>query len=589
MHLRSQFILSAACAQPFTTAGRLPPKQCKAFPGTSDWPSKSQWNHLNETLGGRLLQPTPPAAVCHTDWPNYDSQACSQVKSNWSIYEYHTENPISVMWDQFTNDTCLPDGEFPCSADGYPAYVINVTTTEHVKLGINFARKHSVRLVVKNTGHDYIGRSIAPGALSLWIHHLNDIEYHGGSFKLDGCDTTIPGNAVTVGAGAQMYDIYTATDEHNQTIVGGGGKSVGIGGYITGGGHSALAPRYGLAADQVLQMELVTPSGEILTVNENQHSDLFWAMRGGGGSTFGVLTSVTMKTHPSPKMLNLALMMLVDPDAPFLYDFIAYTLSLFPSLADAGLSGYAFIMSRIPNPIPSPGAPAEVAGILGMFMLQDTEDTQAMSNLLAPINQTIQARWPGGVQVIPGITPYKSFLAWFDVTYDQRTAGNSSYLVSRLLDKHALQSDRTSLSAAVEKALRNLGGMAALLVSGKGVHDAVPRGGSNAVNPGWRKSYVHSLGSQGFPAFNEPARLEAIDNLKDGFEPMRQLAPDTGAYINEALPFEDDWQHTFWGDNYERLWSIKRAVDPHDVLWCAPCVGNERWNERHDGRLCKID
>lgn len=77
-----------------------------------------------------------------------------------------------------------------------------------------------------------------------------------------------------------MYDIYTATDEHNQTIVGGGGKSVGIGGYITGGGHSALAPRYGLAADQVLQMELVTPSGEILTVNENQHSDLFWAMRG---------------------------------------------------------------------------------------------------------------------------------------------------------------------------------------------------------------------------------------------------------------------------------------------------------------------
>lgn len=42
------------------------------------------------------------------------------------------------MWDQFTNDTCLPDGEFPCSADGYPAYVINVTTTEHVKLGIDF-------------------------------------------------------------------------------------------------------------------------------------------------------------------------------------------------------------------------------------------------------------------------------------------------------------------------------------------------------------------------------------------------------------------------------------------------------------------
>lgn len=150
-------------------------------------------------------------------------------------------------------------------------------------------------MVVKNTGHDYLGRSIAPGALSLWTHHLNDIKYHEGAFKLDGCDTTIPGNAVTVGAGAQMYDIYSATDEFNETIVGGGGKTVGIGGYITGGGHSILAPRYGLAADQVLQMELVTPTGQILTVNENQHSDLFWAMR--GVSSLTQTTSKSLTTH----------------------------------------------------------------------------------------------------------------------------------------------------------------------------------------------------------------------------------------------------------------------------------------------------
>ncbi|KAH7127428.1 hypothetical protein EDB81DRAFT_729501 [Dactylonectria macrodidyma] len=589
MRIRSQVILSAACASPFTTAGCLPAKVCKAYPGTSDWPSQAQWNHLNKTLGGRLLHPTPPAAVCHRNWPNYDAQACSEVKSDWSVYEYHTENPISVMWDQFTNDTCLPDGDFPCSADGYPAYVVNVTTPEHVKLGIDFARKHSVRVVVKNTGHDYIGRSIAPGSLSLWTHHLKDIEYHEGSFKLDGCDTKIPGNAVTVGAGAQMYDIYTATDEHNQTIVGGGGKSVGIGGYVTGGGHSVLAPRYGLAADQVLQMELVTPSGKILTVNENQHSDLFWAMRGGGGSTFGVLTSITLQTHPSPKLLSLALMLVVDPDAPFLYDFIAYTLSLFPSLGDAGLSGYSFITSRFPNPIPYPGAPAEVAGVLGVFILQDTQDTQVLNNMLAPINQTIQARWPDGVQVIAGITPYNSFLGWFDDYYDQGTAGNSSYLVSRLLDKHALESNETALSAALEKAMGTVGSLSTFIVSGKGVHDAVPRGGSDAVNPGWRKSYVHTIVGQGFPPFNETARIETIDSLNNAFEPLRELSPDTGAYINEALPFEADWQHTFWGDNYERLLDIKRSVDPYDVLWCAPCVGNERWSERHDGRLCKID
>lgn len=77
-----------------------------------------------------------------------------------------------------------------------------------------------------------------------------------------------------------MYDVYKATDAHNTTVTGGGAKSVTLGGYITGGGHSALSQAFGLAADNVLQMEVVTPKGDILTVNEDQHPDLFWALRG---------------------------------------------------------------------------------------------------------------------------------------------------------------------------------------------------------------------------------------------------------------------------------------------------------------------
>lgn len=78
----------------------------------------------------------------------------------------------------------------------------------------------------------------------------------------------------------QMWDLYSALDAINQTVVGGGGKTVSLGGYLTGAGHGLLAPRYGLAADQVYEMEVVTPSGEIVTANECQNQDLFWAMRG---------------------------------------------------------------------------------------------------------------------------------------------------------------------------------------------------------------------------------------------------------------------------------------------------------------------
>jgi FAD/FMN-containing dehydrogenase len=142
------------------------------------------------------------------------------------------------------------------------------------------ARENNVRLVVKSTGHDFLGRSSGPGSLSIWVHHLNSIRYHAGEFTLAGSGKVIPGNAITVGGGTEMYDIYSAAAEHNETIVGGGGRNVGVSGYLTGAGHSILSPRYGLAVDHVLEMEVVTPSGDILTVNEDQNIDLFWALRG---------------------------------------------------------------------------------------------------------------------------------------------------------------------------------------------------------------------------------------------------------------------------------------------------------------------
>ena len=100
------------------------------------------------------------------------------------------------------------------------------------------------------------------------------------SFRPKCCNVKIEGGAVTLGAGMQMGEIYESLDAFNRTIVGGGAKTVSVGGYLTGGGHSLLSARYGLAADQVLEMEIVTPKGDILTLNECKNTDLFWAMRG---------------------------------------------------------------------------------------------------------------------------------------------------------------------------------------------------------------------------------------------------------------------------------------------------------------------
>ncbi|KAF6834548.1 FAD binding domain-containing protein [Colletotrichum plurivorum] len=585
MSLFTTLVLSLATA-PWASAE--PTTLCKAFPGSADWPSAESWSSFNESLGGRLLQPAPPGAVCHPEQPTFDAAKCEAVAAAWSTYDFHLQDPVSVMWDNWSNGTCLPDAAYVCRPGGYSAYVVNATTPEHVKRGIDFARENNVRLIVKSTGHDYVGRSVGPGSLSIWMHNMQGIEFHEGEFQPEGCDVTIPGSAVTVGGGTEMYDIYRATAKYGQTVVGGGAGTVGAGGYTTGGGHGLLSPQLGLAADNVLQMEVVTPQGEILTLNEAQNTDLFWAMRGGGGSTFGVVTSITVATHPSPAISHSTWAILINPGAPYLPELLAYVLSQFPSLERAGVSMYCTSQSDpLPNPFPIEGLPSEIAGIMGSALLQNNNDPDAMKKLWQPIKATIQERWPEAV-FFQQVTEFASWLDWFNVFYDTRPVGGNTIFASRLLDEEALTEDLDALEEAVRTVIDRAGRITTFLVSGKGVHEAKPRGGGNAVNPAWRTAYVHAMATTRFPSANLTAKEEAIARLDSAADGLRKLAPDAGSYLNEGSAYEKDWQRVFWGDNYDRLLRIKDEVDPEDVFWCSPCVGSEGWEVLDNGRLCRV-
>jgi hypothetical protein len=133
-------------------------RSCKATPGSSTWPPSSEWASLNHTVSGRLLHPSPPGAVCHPKQPTYSAAECPILQKQWQSIFFHQDNPISSAWNNFNNDSCLPLAAAPCSGEGYPVYVVNATTPEHVQAAVKFAGKHNVRLVVKGTGHDYLGR-----------------------------------------------------------------------------------------------------------------------------------------------------------------------------------------------------------------------------------------------------------------------------------------------------------------------------------------------------------------------------------------------------------------------------------------------
>ncbi|KAI1190764.1 hypothetical protein F5B17DRAFT_437981 [Nemania serpens] len=553
---------------------------CKAFPGTAAWPSEESWAKFNTSTGGKLIEPgPPPGAVCHPGQPTFNSDQCAIVTAAWRTYDFHQSHPVSNMWQQFNNDTCLVSPDTPCSGAGYPAYVVNATTAMDVKLSFDFARKHNIRVVVKSTGHDFQGRSQAPGALSIWVHHMQSLKIHK-AFQPAACKFTIDTPAVTVGGGSQLGAIYEELDKINQTIVGGNSKSVSVGGYLTGGGHSILGPRYGLGADHVLELEAVTPMGDIVTANECQNKDLFWAMRGGGGSTFGVLTSVTIATHPTPKLVAGIIGVVGLSYAPWVKDMIGYIVSQLPYLASRDVSGYAFFSSNITG-LDGNGDTASYSGMGGEFMILDTQNINDMQAIWEPILAHVNATWPAA-RFSVDVNPYPSFQSWFSIWYDQNPAGYDQYVGSRLLDQKALTSNSTALGEIFWAT-----GASAYLVAGKGVRDAKPRGGSISVTPTWRKAIVHSLNGYVFAPLNPAARAAALKIVDDLTKPLRQIAPDMGAYVNENNPGEPDWQHTFWGENYERLLRIKREYDPEDVLWCHPCVGNERWKQI-GYRLCRV-
>jgi FAD/FMN-containing dehydrogenase len=104
-------------------------------------------------------------------------------------------------------------------------------------------------------------------------------EYHD-KFQPTGCNITINTTAVTAGAGSYVSEMYSTLNAINQTLVDGMGPEVTLGGYLTGGGHSPISHIYGLGSDQVYEVEIVKPTGEIVTANECQNTDLFWAVRG---------------------------------------------------------------------------------------------------------------------------------------------------------------------------------------------------------------------------------------------------------------------------------------------------------------------
>ena len=158
------FLVELACLLPFvcpaSSSRYRTTDKCKATPLSPSWPSRSVWYAFNVSVSGQLLAPLTPASVCDASLSVFNEVFCERVASLWNVSDFHAADPVSVDQVNWENDACLPSLDAHCDLQQFPRFVVNATEAMHVKRAIDFARERNVRLIVKGTGHDFLGRYV---------------------------------------------------------------------------------------------------------------------------------------------------------------------------------------------------------------------------------------------------------------------------------------------------------------------------------------------------------------------------------------------------------------------------------------------
>lgn len=541
--------------------------------------AQTEWELLRGEVGDRLSQTSPFASACYDA---FDSEDCVDVRNSYLDIENRTNSPaayIQTQWEtcQSTEDTCDLDSTAPhnsdptrdrvCDQGSVSSWVIEVKNSNDVKAAFRYAKETKTHLVVQNTGHDYKGRSSAPGSLALWMHNLKGMS-SDPEFVAEGCskETTSPQSTVTLQAGVQWGEAYAFAEENNITILGGADGSVGaVGGWLQGGGHGVLSNTMGLGVDRVVQFKVVTPDGQSRIANDCQNQDLFFALRGGGAGTFGVVMEATVLASP-PTELQVVIVAFSSPNSTRTAQAWSLLAEHGLRLSQEGWGGYSNAQAIIlVNPI-----------------LSSEEATRSAAAIIG-FGKQINDESPGeGTVFVAEFPTFKAFFQFFNQKF-VAVQGQNLALASRLIPKDSFR-DRQK-SAKLVSALLTMESLTPGVVLLMTTPASVPSLGKTSVPEAWRESLFHVTAKVTWQwGATREGVSEHYRRVSSSMDELRRITPHA-AYMNEADVYEPNFQVSFWGHHYERLLEIKRKYDPEHLLDCWHCVG---WNPSSSRFTCYL-
>ena len=404
--------------------------------------------------------------------------------------------------------------------DKRPAIIARCASTDDVVIAVALARRLGLELSVRSGGHNVAGRAVTDGGVMIDLSLMKRIEVDPAT------------RTVMAGGGVTWGEMDAATHEHGLVVPGGVVSSTGIGGLTLGGGLGWTQGRYGLSVDNLLAAEVVTADGTVVTASEQEHADLFWALRGGGGN-FGVVSRFTYRAHPLTTVLG---------------GMVAYP----ADEAEQVLARYRDVATSAPDELSVQvgllHTPDDArAPIIAVPLCHCGDDEHAADRDVAPLRDA-------GTVLVDGIgrMPYPEMNASTDPLFPR---GALNYWKQAFVDEIS-----DALIDAVVGAFASCPSpMSALVI--EPLHGVAARVNLDATAFPFRQEGFAVLvcGQWHDRADNETN----ISWVRETFNALRPHTSDR-RYVNYMS--DDESARAAYGQNYDRLVEVKRRYDPDNVF-----------------------
>ena len=540
------------------------------------------WNELRRQVGDRLIDIESPLAECARNHGAGAGELFAKLQNPFFLSDEPSLTQTLGWVDAWTSRPSLKGVAAESAAD--------------VAAAVNFARRSGIPPVIKGGGHSYFGNSNRAGSLLIWTHRMRGIELHD-AFRGAGSPAGTEGvPAVSLGAGCLWGEVYRKVAvEHGRYVQGGGCLTVGVAGFVQGGGFGSLSKQYGTGAANLIEAEIVTADGRVRTANRWRDPELFFALRGGGGGTFGVVTRLTLKTHPLPSTIGVAM-----------FELRANSEASWRELVGRMVDFYA---DHLFGPAWGEQIRFSPSRRLSVTMLCHSLSQVEVARTWKPFVDWVKARpeayafkgdplffalpawtfWdPATLRDIPGVVMRDDRPgAPADNLYWASNRGEAGQVL------HAYQSawlPNALLAPARRRRLADALVRAAQVWSvtlhankglGGGSAEAIVAARETATNPEVLDAFALLIcAAEEPPAWpgvpgHEPNIAEGrrdAAGVTRAMKPLLALAPNAGAYMSECDYFLKDWKRAHWGSNYRRLAAAKRRYDPAWLFHGHHCV-----------------